>query len=138
MSPFHATRLVISNWKMPCFSTLFDPITNEKDKLIYMGDIIYLKGKDHVLIVQGRKNTKSKEKQNVKEKKQKSDNEDESSNPANEGSMKKGSTSKCSYCRKGFHLENNFFNNNMDIMYQILEKHNIEVPHELEKPVESS
>ena len=78
----------------------------------------------------------------VKEKKPKLDNEDESSKPINEGSMKKvkkkGSTYKCSYCSKGFHPENKCFKNNMDIRYQLLENHNIEVPNELEKPVESS
>ena len=66
-----------------------------------MGAIRYYKGRDYSLIVQGRKNTRSKEKQIVKEKKPKSDNEDESSKPTDEGSMKKfnekGSKSKCSY-----------------------------------------
>ena len=78
----------------------------------------------------------------MKEKKPKLDSEDESSKRTYEGSMKKakkkGSTSKCSYCCKGFHLEKNFFNNKMDIMSQILENHNIEVPYELEKPAKSS
>ena len=45
---------------------------------------------------------------------------------------KKGSTSKCSYCSKGFHSKK------MDIMSRLLEKHKIEVPDELEKPVDSS
>ena len=74
----------------------------------------------------------------MKEKKPKSDNEDESSKPTNEGSMKKGIKSKCSYCSKGFHLETKCFKKNMDIMSQLLEKHNIEVLDELEKPVDSS
>ena len=77
----------------------------------------------------------------MKEKKPKSDNEDEGSNPIDKGSMKKlkkkGTTSKCSYCSKGIHHYNKCFNNNMDIMSQLIEKHNIEVPDELEKPVES-
>ena len=47
-------------------------------------------------------------------------------------------TSKCSYCRKGFHSENKCFKNNMDIMSHILEKHKIEVPDELEKSADSS
>ena len=51
---------------------------------------------------------------------------------------KKGSTSKCSYCSKGFHSENKFFKKNMDIMFQLLEKHKIKVPDELEKPANSS
>ena len=41
-----------------------------------MDALTYSKGKDHALIVQGSKNTKSKEKQIVKEKKPKLDNED--------------------------------------------------------------
>ena len=57
------------------------------------------------------------------------------------GSMKKvkkkGSTSKCSYCSKGFHSEKKCFKNKMDIMYQLLEKHNNEVLDELEKPIDS-
>ena len=51
---------------------------------------------------------------------------------------KKGSTSKFSYCRKGFHPKKKFFNKNMDIFSHLLEKHNIEVLVELEKAVDSS
>ena len=73
----------------------------------------------------------------MKEKKPKSNNEDESLKPTNEDSMKKvkkkGSTSKCSYCSKGFHPKNKCFNKNMGIMSQLIEKHNIEVLDELEK-----
>ena len=54
-----------------------------------MGSLRISKGKDHDIIVQGSKNAKSKENQIVKEKKPKSYNEDESSKPNNEGSMKK-------------------------------------------------
>ena len=107
-----------------------------------MGALRISKENDHTLIVQGSKNAKSKEKQTVKEKKLRSDNEDESSKPTDEGSMKKvkkkGSESKCSYCIKEFHLEKKIFMNNMDIMSQLLDKHNIEVLDELEKTTESS
>ena len=99
--------LVISNWKMTSLSTLFDSLTNEQDKLIQMGSLRISKGKDNALIFQGSKNSKSKEKQIVKEMKPKSDNEDERSNLIDEGSMKKlkkkRSTYKFSYCSKGFH-----------------------------------
>ena len=44
----------------------------------------------------------------------------------------------CYYCSKGFNSENNCFKKNMDIMSQLLEKHKIEVPEELEKPIDSS
>ena len=78
----------------------------------------------------------------MKEKKPKSDNEDESSKLTDEDSMKKvkkkGSTSKCSYCSKGFDLENKYFNKNMDIISQLLEKPKIKVPYELEKHADSS
>ena len=78
----------------------------------------------------------------MKEKKPNLEIEDESSKPTDEESMKKvqkkGITYKCSYCRKGFHLENKHFKNNMDIMSQFLEKHNIDVLDELEKPIELS
>ena len=74
----------------------------------------------------------------MKEKKPKLEIEDESLKPTNEDSIKKikkkGSTSKCYYCSKGFHPEKKCFNNNMEIMSHILEKHNIKVPDELEKP----
>ena len=72
VSTFHATRLVISNWKMPSLSTFFDSLVKEQDKLIHMGNLKIYKGKDHALIVQGSKNAKSKHKQIVKEKKPKS------------------------------------------------------------------
>ena len=110
-----------------------------------MGALRISKQKDHVVIVQGSKNANSKENQIVKEKKPKSDNhEDEDSKLTDEGlnSMKKfkkkGITSKCYYGRNGFLLENKCFKNNMEIMSQLLEKHNNEIPDELEKPVESS
>ena len=104
-----------------------------------MGDLRISKGKYHALIVQVIKNERSKEKKIVKEKNPKLDNEDEISNPSNEGSnsmkkvKKKGRTSKCYYCRKGFHSEKKCFNKKLYIMSQLLEKHNIEVPDELEK-----
>ena len=105
-----------------------------------MGVLNSSKGKDHALIVQGSNNVKSKEKQIVK--KLKSEIEDENLKPTDEDSIKKGkkkgSTSKCSYCSKGFHSENKYFNNNMEIMSQLLEKHKIEVLGEIEKPVDSS
>ena len=40
VSTFHATRLFISNWKMPSLSTLFYSLAKEKYKLIKMGDLI--------------------------------------------------------------------------------------------------
>ena len=107
-----------------------------------MGALKYSKGKYHDLIVQGGNNTKSKEKKIVKEKKPKSDIGNESSNPTDEGSMKKvkkkGSTSKCFYSNKVFNPKKKFFKNNMDIMSWVLENQNIKVPDELEKSVESS
>ena len=78
----------------------------------------------------------------MKEKRPKSEIENKGSNPTNEDSIKKvkkkWSTSKCSYCSKGFHPENKCLKKKMDLMSQLLEKHNIEVPDELEKPVDSS
>ena len=107
-----------------------------------MGALISYKGKYHALIVQVRKNTKSKEKQIVKEKKPKSDIEDESSKPTDEYLMKKfnkkGSTYKCSYCRKVFHHDKKNFKKNIDIMSHLLEKHNNEVPYEIKNHVDSS
>ena len=121
VSTFHATRLAISNWKMPSLSTFFDSLKKEKDKLIKMGSLRYSKGKYNAFIVQGSNNSKSKEKQIVKEKKPKSEIEDEGSKPTDEDSVKKvkkkWSTCKCYYCSKVFHLENKCFKKNMDIMY---------------------
>ena len=83
-----------------------------------MGVLNYPKSKDHALLFQGKNNVKSKEKQIVK--KPKSEIEDEYSF---ENLMKKvkntGSTSKCSYCSKGFHSEKKCFNKNMYIMSQL-------------------
>ena len=107
-----------------------------------MGSIRYYNGKDHAIMVQGSNNTKFKENKIVKEKNPKSKIEAEILNPTDEDSLKKikkkGSTYKCSYCSKGFNSKKKFFKNNMDIVSQLLEKHNIEVPNELEKPVDSS
>ena len=89
---------------MPSLNTFLDSLTKEQDKLIQMGVLNSSKGKDRSLMVQGIKNVKSKEKQIVK--KPKSEIEDETLKPTDEDSVKKGkkkgSTSKCSYCRNGF------------------------------------
>ena len=69
VSMFNATRLDVSNWKMPYLCTFFDSLTKEKDKLIQMGALRSSKVKDLALIVQGSKNSKSKEKKIMKEKK---------------------------------------------------------------------
>ena len=107
-----------------------------------MGVIKYCNGKDYALMDQGSKNTKSKQKQIVKEKKPKLEIEDESLKPTNEDSIKKTkkkwSTSKCYYCSKGFHTNNKCFKKNMDIVSQLLEKHNIKVLAELDKLDDSS
>ena len=103
-----------------------------------MGALNSSKVKDHALLVQGNNNVKSK--QIVK--KPKSEIEDDSSKPTDEDSVKKGKKkgipSKCHYFIKGFHSYNKCFNKNMGIMSQLLEKHKIEVPYELEKPTDSS
>ena len=124
VSTFHATRLVVPKWKMPSLNYFLDSLTKEKDKLSHMGVLNSSKGKDHSLLVQGSKKFKSKEKQIVK--KPKSEIEDEDSyEDLMKKVKKKGSTSKCSYCRKGFNLENKCFKKNMDIMSHLLEKHKI-------------
>ena len=86
-SAFHATRIVVSNWKIPSLCTFFDSIKKEKDKLIDMDPLKYSKGKDNFLMFQARKNVKSKEKQIVKHKKPNSKIEDESSKPTDEDSI---------------------------------------------------
>ena len=55
---FHATRISISNWKIPSLSTLFDSLTKEQDKFIQMGSLRISKGKYHALIFKGSKNEK--------------------------------------------------------------------------------
>ena len=102
-----------------------------------MGVLNSPKSKNHALLVQGKKNVKSKEKQIVKKSKSKIEDED-SYEDLMKKVKKKGSTSKCYYCRKGFNLEKNCFKKNMEIMSHILEKHKIEVPDELKKPADSS
>ena len=67
-----------------------------------MGVLNSSKVKDHSLLVQGNKNVKSKEKKIVKKPKSKIQDED-SYEDLMKKVKKKGSTSKCYYCRKGFH-----------------------------------
>ena len=102
-----------------------------------MGVLNSSNGKDHSLLVQGSKKSKSKEKQIVKKPKLEIEDED-SYEDLMKKVKKKGSTSKCSYCSKGFNSGNKCFKKNMDIMSQLPEKHKIEVPDELEKPADSS
>ena len=61
-----------------------------------MGVLNYCKIKDHALLVQGKKNVKSKEKQIVKKPKSKIEDED-SYEYLMKKVKKKGSTYKCSY-----------------------------------------
>ena len=83
----------------------------------------------------------------MKEKKPKLDDEDEGSNPIDEGSnsmkkfKKKGISTKCSYCIKVNHSQKKYFRNKIGIMFIILEKHKTDVPYfantsELENPIE--
>ena len=80
----------------------------------------------------------------MKEKTPNSDDKDEGSKPTVEGSdsmkkvKKKGISSKFYYYNKGFHAEETCLKNNMNIMSHFLERHNIEVPGELEKTNEYS
>ena len=60
VSTFHAIRIYISNWKIPCLSIFFSSLTRKQAKLIHMGAITYSEGKDNSLIVQGRNNINSK------------------------------------------------------------------------------
>ena len=66
VSTFHATRLAISNWKIPSLSTFFDSLTKEKDILIQMGALKISKIKDHAIIVQVSKNSNLKEKKKMR------------------------------------------------------------------------
>ena len=50
---------------------------------------------------------------------------------------KKGSTSKCSYCSKGFNSENNCFKKNIGIIPYLLKKHKIKIPDEIGNPDDS-
>ena len=137
VSIFHDVRLVVPKWKIPSLNYFLDSLTKEKYKLIHMGVLNSSNVKDHSLLVQGSKKFKSKEKQIVKKPKSESEDED-SYEDLMKKAKKKGSTSKCSYCSKGFHSEKKCFKKKMDIMSQLLEKHKIEVPDELEKPADSS
>ena len=102
-----------------------------------MGVLNSPKCKDDALVVHGKKNVKSNENKIVKKPKSEIEEED-SYEDLIKKVKKKRSTSKCSYCRNGFYWENKCFKKNMEIMYQLLKKHNIEVPDELEKHVDSS
>ena len=51
---------------------------------------------------------------------------------------KKGRTYKCYYCNKVLYLKNKCFNKKLEIMSQLLKKHNIEILDDLEKPAEFS
>ena len=105
VSTFQATRLVVPKWKMSSLNTFIYSLTKKQDKLIHMCVLNSSNEKDHALMVQGSNNVKSKDKQIVKTTKSKM--EGESSKPIDEDSVKKGkkkgSTSKCYYCGKGFH-----------------------------------
>ena len=117
---------------MPSLDAFIDSLTQEKVKLIQMG--ILKTSKDHALDSLGSKNLKSKGEIKVKGKNSKSDSEDEGSYSTDEGlnSKKKGNKkgrSKCTYCRKPSHNEKYYFKNNMDIIIQLLERKNIDVPY---------
>ena len=108
-----------------------DSHTQEKFKMIQMGTL--KTSKDHVLSTLIIKNIKSKGKLKVKEKMTKSESEDEGSNSIAEDSNfnKKGNKkgiSQCTYCRKYYHNEISCFKSKMDIMSQLVERNNIDVP----------
>ena len=100
MSTFYATKLAVRNWRMTSLDAFIDSLTQEKFKLIQMGNL--KTSKDPALSALGSKNLKSKGKLKVKEKNTKSDSDDEGSNSTDEGGnfKKKGNKKgipKCTY-----------------------------------------
>ena len=74
----------------PSLNSFLDSLKKEKYKLIHTGVLKSPKGKDHALLVKGKNNVKSKEKQIVKKPKSEITDED-----LMKKVKKKGSTSKC-------------------------------------------
>ena len=84
VSTFHATKLVVRNWRIPSLDAFIDSLTQEQDKLVQMGTLS--SSKDHVLASHGAmkfRNAKAKGKQRMKEKKH---SDEESSSSPNEDS----------------------------------------------------
>ena len=90
--------------------------------------------KDKYLVVGDKKlDSKGKKKANkpLDEKGYKSKSHEESSKSKKKNSRKKkgkGEMNKCGYCGKGFHLDSYCMKKQIDMLTQILEKHNISLP----------
>ena len=94
-------------------------IKPSKDQALVVGDCkVDSKGKNKANKPPNKKGDKSKS-------------HEESSNPKKKNSQKKkgkGEMRKCAYCGNGFHSYISYMKKQIDMLTQILEKHNISLP----------
>ena len=76
----------------------------------------------------GKKNSNPKNPPYQKRVKYKSHEESSGSKKNSQKKNGKGEMSKCAYCGKGFHPESSFMKKKIDMLNQLLEKHNISIP----------
>ena len=117
---------------MPSLADFMESLTREQDKLVMMGTI---KPSKYQGLVAGYSKVYSKGKKKAKtplvKKGDKSKSHEESSNSKKKNSQKnkgKGQMRKCTYCGNGFHHGSSCMKKQIDILTQILEKHNISLP----------
>ena len=79
--------------------------------------------------VQEKGNHKGKEKNNSDFNPKEKKNPSEGTSSSKEEKHMKFYKSKCSYCKRGFHLENQCMQKNIEQMFKLLEKNNISLPH---------
>ena len=107
---FHSRRLSTPNRWIPSLDSFIESLIQEQDKLIQMGAL--KASKNQALLARDTKNVQAKENHRGKNKKNSNLKPKEKKNPSKgyfdskKDKNKKCDKAKCSYCKRGFHLDN--------------------------------
>ena len=130
VSSFHCRRASIPNWKMPSLDAFVESLIQEQDKLVQMG--VLRTSKNLALLVTDSNNVQSKGKHKGKDPKSIDSKPKENQRyfDGTSGSKKKNKFEKtrCPYCMRGFHLENECMKKNIEQLSTLLEHNNISLP----------
>ena len=108
VSTFHFGRASIPNWKMPSLYAFVESLIQEQDKLDQMG--VIETSKNQALLMTDLNNVQERGKHKWKEPKT-IDSKPKENHRSSDGALgskkkKKFEKTKCPYCMRGFHLEN--------------------------------
>ena len=137
VSTFHSGRDFIPNWKMPSLDSFAKSLIQEQENLVHMEVLQTSKNQallmtNSALLMTDSTNAQDKGRHKGKEPKV-SDSKPKESQKSSEGALrskneKKFEKTKCPYCMRGFHLENQCMKKQIDQLLALLKKNHISLP----------